>query len=72
MASLDPPMTIGQSIAEPLRIHRSEMGRTARRDAVAAMMARLGFGPAMLNGFPHALSGGQNQRVGSTRATAWS
>jgi oligopeptide/dipeptide ABC transporter ATP-binding protein len=68
MASLDPRMTAGQSITEPLGIHRPGLGADARWDAAAAMMARVGLAPDLINRYPHELSGGQNQRVGIARA----
>jgi oligopeptide/dipeptide ABC transporter ATP-binding protein len=68
LASLDPRMTIGDSIAEPLKVFRPDMGRDERDTEVAAMMARVGLAPALINRYPHELSGGQNQRVGIARA----
>ena len=68
LASLDPRMTIGQSIAEPLR---SLEPFTPRRDAdarVRAIMEKVGLDPAWINRYPHEFSGGQNQRVGVARA----
>jgi oligopeptide/dipeptide ABC transporter ATP-binding protein len=68
LASLDPRMTVGDSIGEPLRVHRPHLGRAARQAEVRAMMAVVGLDPGLINRYPHALSGGQNQRVGIARA----
>jgi len=68
LASLDPRMTIGDSIAEPLRAFRPELGRAAREAEVRAMLPRVGLDAALINRYPHELSGGQNQRVGIARA----
>ncbi len=68
LASLDPRMTIGDSIAEPLQVFRPDMKGPAREDEVKAMMQRAGLSPALINRYPHELSGGQNQRVGIARA----
>jgi len=68
LASLDPRMTIGDSIAEPLRVFRPTMSRAEREAEAAQMMARTDLNPALINRYPHELSGGQNQRVGIARA----
>jgi oligopeptide/dipeptide ABC transporter ATP-binding protein len=68
LASLDPRMTVGDSIAEPLRVHRPELDRAAREAAARAMMQEVELDPALINRYPHELSGGQNQRVGIARA----
>ncbi|MBX3481041.1 MAG: dipeptide ABC transporter ATP-binding protein [Caulobacter sp.] len=68
LASLDPRATIGDSIAEPLKVFRPELGRREREAEAAAMMRRAGLSPDLINRYPHELSGGQNQRVGIARA----
>jgi oligopeptide/dipeptide ABC transporter ATP-binding protein len=68
LASLDPRMPIGQSIAEPLKTLQPQLSRAEIREKVRAMMARVGLDPAWINRYPHELSGGQNQRVGLARA----
>jgi oligopeptide/dipeptide ABC transporter ATP-binding protein len=68
LASLDPRMTIGSSIAEPLQVHRPSLTRAERETEVRAMMAMTGIAPDLINRYPHELSGGQNQRVGIARA----
>ena len=67
-ASLDPRMSIGASIAEPLTVHRPDLDRDARSRMVLDIMPKVGLDPALVNRYPHELSGGQNQRVGIARA----
>ncbi len=68
LASLDPRMTIGDSIAEPMQVYRAGMSRAEREAEVRAMMGRAGLSETLINRYPHELSGGQNQRVGIARA----
>ncbi|WP_411288534.1 dipeptide ABC transporter ATP-binding protein [Phenylobacterium sp.] len=68
LASLDPRMTIGDSIAEPLKVFKGDLDRAARDVEVRAMMDKVELDQAMINRYPHELSGGQNQRVGIARA----
>jgi oligopeptide/dipeptide ABC transporter ATP-binding protein len=68
LASLDPRMTIGRSIAEPLTVHFPELSAAQREARVREILPRVGLDPAMINRYPHELSGGQNQRVGIARA----
>ena len=68
LASLDPRVTVGDSIAEPLQVFRAGLKRRDREHQVRATMARVGLDPGLINRYPHELSGGQNQRVGIARA----
>jgi oligopeptide/dipeptide ABC transporter ATP-binding protein len=68
LASLDPRMTVGASIAEPLQVFRPGLSGAERDVEVAAMMRQAGLDPGLINRYPHELSGGQNQRVGIARA----
>ncbi len=68
LASLDPRMTIGQSIAEPLITQNPRLKTDEVRAQVKEMMGRVGLEPGWINRYPHEFSGGQNQRVGIARA----
>ncbi len=70
-AALNPRWTVGQSLAEPLRIHNlCPRGEYASRGA--ALLTQVGLAPDLLDRYPHQLSGGQRQRVGLARALALS
>ena len=68
-ASLDPRMTIGAAIAEPLLLNRLASKGDAR-DQAAELLRRVGLDPALTNRFPHEFSGGQRQRICIARALA--
>jgi oligopeptide/dipeptide ABC transporter ATP-binding protein len=68
LASLDPRMTVGESIAEPLRALKPHLARAEVTRRVREMMNLVGLDPAWINRYPHEFSGGQNQRVGVARA----
>lgn len=68
LASLDPRMTIGASIAEPLLVHFPLISPKERDEKVKEIMQRVGLNPDLINRYPHEFSGGQNQRVGIARA----
>ena len=68
LASLNPRMTIGEIIAEPLVTHKPELGKNEIKARVKRMMARVGLLPQMINRYPHEFSGGQCQRIGIARA----
>jgi len=65
--SLNPRMTIGQALAEPLVAHGIARG-TELQDRVAAALNRVGLDPALAGRFPHGFSGGQRQRINIARA----
>jgi ABC-type oligopeptide transport system ATPase subunit len=68
-ASLNPRMTIGRILAEPLQTHGVGSRRT-RRASVARLLELVGLDPSYTNRYPHEFSGGQRQRVGIARALA--
>lgn len=68
LASLDPRMTIGDIVAEPLRTHCPGIGRAQTQQRVLTMLERVGLNAHHLNRRAHEFSGGQCQRVGIARA----
>jgi len=66
-ASLDPMMTLGEIVAEPLGIHNLG-SRPERRDKAQAWLEKVGLDGSYANRYPHELSGGQRQRVSVARA----
>lgn len=68
LASLNPRMTVGDIIADPLKTLRPDVSRTERRARVIRMMEAVGLLPEMINRYPHEFSGGQAQRIGIARA----
>ncbi len=68
-ASLDPRMTVGQIIAEPLEVHKVESG-AALKEQVRSLMELAELSPHMSDRYPHEFSGGQRQRIGIARALA--
>ena len=69
LASLNPRMTIGAAIAEPLVIFEPELTAVERRQKVAGILQRVGLSADMASRYPHGFSGGQCQRIGIARAT---
>jgi peptide/nickel transport system ATP-binding protein len=68
LAALDPRMTVGQSVIEPLEVLRPDVPERERQTRAAALFEEVGLDPGWLDRYPHELSGGQNQRVGLARA----
>ena len=68
-ASLDPRMTVGDIVAEPLAVHGIG-SRRDRRSRVRELLDVVGFDPSFVNRYPHEFSGGQRQRIGIARALA--
>jgi oligopeptide transport system ATP-binding protein len=70
-SSLDPRMTVGRIVAEPLEVH-SIGTRRGRAERVRSLLEVVGFNPNFTNRYPHEFSGGQRQRIGIARALALS
>ena len=68
LASLNPRMTLGEIIAEPLRTFYPGLGKVESESRVKAMMQKVGLLPNQINRYPHEFSGGQCQRIGIARA----
>lgn len=70
IGSLNPRMTVGDIVAEPLRIHRLVPSREARQERVRELLQAVGLGAGDAARYPHEFSGGQRQRIGIARALA--
>lgn len=69
-ASLNPRMTVGDIIGEPIDIHRLAHSKQDRTDKIMQMLDRVGLNSEHANRYPHEFSGGQRQRIGIARALA--
>ncbi len=69
-ASLNPRMSVGRIVSEPLRIHNIIPNKKEEQEYVEALLERVGLNPYYVNRYPHEFSGGQRQRIGIARALA--
>lgn len=69
-SSLNPRMSVGKLVGEPLEVHAPEMPAAERRTKVAELLRKVGLRPEHANRYPHEFSGGQRQRIGIARALA--
>ena len=69
-ASLNPRMTVGSIISEPLEVHGIGSNRKERQERVQDLLKRVNLNPYFVNRYPHEFSGGQRQRIGIARALA--
>lgn len=68
--SLDPRMTIGAAIAEPIEVHKLASTKAEKENRIVELMEKVGLTPDQINRYPHEFSGGQRQRIGIARALA--
>lgn len=68
-ASLNPRLTVGEIVEEPLTVHKIGT-KPERREEVARLLQRVGLSPDVMRRYPHEFSGGQRQRIGVARAIA--
>lgn len=68
LTSLDPRMTVGEILAEPLKTHYLQLKKTELRSQVQDMLTQVGLSAEHCNRYPHEFSGGQCQRIGIARA----
>ncbi len=69
-ASLNPRMSVGRIVAEPIRIHKIIPNKKEEQEYIEALLERVGLNPYYVNRYPHEFSGGQRQRIGIARALA--
>ncbi|MBF2098293.1 MAG: ABC transporter ATP-binding protein [Gloeomargaritaceae cyanobacterium C42_A2020_066] len=69
-SSLNPRLSVGEAIGEPLRVHQPQISARTRRQRVAELLERVGLDPRAAGRYPHEFSGGQRQRICIARALA--
>ena len=67
-ASLNPMLSVGQALIEPMRVHGILDDDASRRDYIAELLKKVGLSPDVFPRYPHQFSGGQRQRIGIARA----
>lgn len=67
-SSLNPRLTVGESILEPMRVHNIDKNEDQRRKRTVNLLEKVGLSEKYLHRYPHELSGGQRQRIGIARA----
>ena len=68
--SLNPRMTCGDIVGEPLKVHKLTSSKTEYNERVSELLSTVGLSPYMAERYPHEFSGGQRQRIGIARALA--
>ncbi|WP_417557047.1 ABC transporter ATP-binding protein [Mesoflavibacter zeaxanthinifaciens] len=69
-ASLNPRLTVGQAIMEPMQVHKLYNSKSERKEKVIDILNRVGLNESAFNRYPHEFSGGQRQRIGIARTVA--
>ncbi len=69
-ASLNPRMTVGDIVGEPIDIHKAASNKLERQEIILSMLNKVGLNSEHANRYPHEFSGGQRQRIGIARALA--
>lgn len=69
-SSLNPRMSVGKLVGEPLEVHAPDLSKSDRQAKVADLLAQVGLRPEHADRYPHEFSGGQRQRIGIARALA--
>jgi oligopeptide transport system ATP-binding protein len=70
VGSLNPRMTVGAIVGEPLRVHKLSKSKSDEQERVAELLRSVGLSPDHARRYPHEFSGGQRQRIGIARALA--
>ncbi len=69
-SSLNPRMTVGEILGEPMKVHKVEADAKTRRERIAELLSVVGLSARFADRYPHEMSGGQRQRIGIARALA--